>query len=222
LEKRCRAIAVGQAGWNGRASAPDSQFAGAAPQLADSTGAADGAPRAKWRDESRNREEGELASTWGPGSRRTRSKEKPLWERPLFLLFRLFPGLFPATLARQRFFHALLLAGLQIKGVSLDLLDNVFLLHLALEPAQGIFEGLTLLQSDFSQSTTPPNSPGWDLLVIASFPAQVKRPGGRSPGLPGLRHLRSSFSAPIESAGVDTSSESATGSMVPGSGRDSN
>jgi len=58
--------------------------------------------------------------------------------------------------------------------VPLDLLDNVFLLHLAFEPAQSVFEGFTLLQSDFSQSTTPPNSPGWDLLVIASFRAQVK------------------------------------------------
>ena len=48
---------------------------------------------------------------------------------------RLFPNLFSGTLARQCFFHALLLARLQIKRVPLDLLDNVFLLHFTLEPA---------------------------------------------------------------------------------------
>ena len=73
----------------------------------------------------------------------------------------LFASFFPAALARQRFFHALLLAGLQVKGVALDLLDDVFLLHFALEAAQSIFEGLTLLQSDFCQTDTPPNSSGW-------------------------------------------------------------
>jgi len=44
----------------------------------------------------------------------------------------LFSSFLPASFTRQRFFHALLFAGLQIKGVTLDLLDDVFLLHLAL------------------------------------------------------------------------------------------
>ena len=39
------------------------------------------------------------------------------------------------TLASQRGLHTLFLAGLQVKGVTLDLLDDVFLLHLALETA---------------------------------------------------------------------------------------
>jgi hypothetical protein len=52
---------------------------------------------------------------------------------PVYVLFLLFPCFFPATFARQGFFHTLLLAGLQIKGVPLDLLNDVFLLHLALE-----------------------------------------------------------------------------------------
>ena len=42
---------------------------------------------------------------------------------------------FTATLASQRFLDSLLLAWLQIKRVPLDFLDDVFLLHLALEPA---------------------------------------------------------------------------------------
>ena len=38
-----------------------------------------------------------------------------------------------SALTSQRGFHALFFAGLQVKGVALNLLDNVFLLHLALE-----------------------------------------------------------------------------------------
>ena len=68
----------------------------------------------------------------------------------------LFTCLFTAALARQRFFHPLLLAGLQIKGVTFHFLDDVFLLYLPLEAAQCIFEGLALLQSDFSQTNYTP------------------------------------------------------------------
>jgi hypothetical protein len=65
-------------------------------------------------------------------------------------------SLLPAALARQRLFHALFFTGFQIKGVPLDLLDNVFLLHLALKTPQCILEGLTLLQSDFRQRNYTP------------------------------------------------------------------
>jgi hypothetical protein len=34
-------------------------------------------------------------------------------------------------------------------------------LHLALETSQRVFEGFTLLKSDFRQLTTPPNSSRW-------------------------------------------------------------
>jgi hypothetical protein len=34
--------------------------------------------------------------------------------------------------------------------VFLDFLDDVFLLHFALKPAQSIFQGLTFLDADFS------------------------------------------------------------------------
>jgi len=75
---------------------------------------------------------------------------------PRVLLVLLFPSFFPAALACQCFFHTLLLAGLQIKGVALYLLNDVFLLHLALEAAQCIFQRLALLQSNFSHRNYTP------------------------------------------------------------------
>jgi hypothetical protein len=76
-----------------------------------------------------------------------------------------FSILFLARLLARAFaskcgLHAFLLSGLQVKGVSFDLLDNIFLLHLALETAQRIFEGFSLLQANFSQTNTPPDSSG--------------------------------------------------------------
>ena len=59
-------------------------------------------------------------------------------------------------LACQGFLDALLLAGLQVEGVALDFLDDVFLLHLALEAAKSILEGLTLLQTNFCQCKNTP------------------------------------------------------------------
>src|ERR1039458_4247110 len=93
-------------------------------------------------------------------------------QKPSVLFFSSF---FPAALARQGFLHALFLAGFQIKGVALDLLDNVFLLHLALEAAQCILQRLALLQSDFCQRSYTPKLVQVDCIVIASFCAQVKR-----------------------------------------------
>jgi len=58
--------------------------------------------------------------------------------------------------------------------VTLNLLDNIFLLHFALETAQRILEGLTLLNSNFRQLTTPPNWSRLDRIVIARFARQVK------------------------------------------------
>jgi hypothetical protein len=47
----------------------------------------------------------------------------------------LFASLLAIPLARQCCFDAALFTGLQVLGVTLDFLDNVFLLNLALEPA---------------------------------------------------------------------------------------
>lgn len=78
---------------------------------------------------------------------------KGVTQKPLILLF---ASLFPAALSRERFFYALLFAWLQIKGVSLDLLDNVLLLNLALKASQRILKRLTLLQPDFRQRNNTP------------------------------------------------------------------
>jgi hypothetical protein len=58
--------------------------------------------------------------------------------------------------------------------VALDLLDNVFLLHFALEAAQCILEGFTLLQSDLCQRNYTPKLAQLDSIVIARFCTQVK------------------------------------------------
>jgi hypothetical protein len=47
----------------------------------------------------------------------------------------LFANLFAGPLASKRGLHALFLTGFQVKGVTLDFLDDVFLLHFALETA---------------------------------------------------------------------------------------
>lgn len=62
-------------------------------------------------------------------------QSRPGKERLFAALILLFTCLLASSLASQRGLHALFLAGLQVKGVSLDLLNNVFLLHFALEAA---------------------------------------------------------------------------------------
>src|ERR1700690_662146 len=62
------------------------------------------------------------------------------------------PGLFlPVPLAGQGCFDAPLLARLEVIGVTLDLLDDVLLLDLALEAAQRALDGLAVLNGYFRQ-----------------------------------------------------------------------
>jgi hypothetical protein len=68
-----------------------------------------------------------------------RSCDPPI-ARSVLLLVLLFAGFLPRALARQRFLHPFLLAGLQVKGVTFYFLNNVFRLHLPLEPPQGVFQ----------------------------------------------------------------------------------
>jgi hypothetical protein len=77
----------------------------------------------------------QLTLVGGPGEQSRTGKERLFAAviRPALILF--LAGLFAGPLTGQRGLHALFFAGLQVKGVSLDLLDNVFLLHLALEAA---------------------------------------------------------------------------------------
>ncbi len=69
----------------------------------------------------------------------------------ILLLVLFFAHFLAIPFASQRLFHALLLARLQIKGVALDLFDDVLGLHLALEAPQGILKRFTLLNSNFCQ-----------------------------------------------------------------------
>jgi hypothetical protein len=68
-----------------------------------------------------------------------------------------FPALLLAqSLPRKRFLGPALLAGLHIEAVLLDFLDDVFLLHFALETSQGIFQRLILLYDDFGHVMNSP------------------------------------------------------------------
>jgi len=71
----------------------------------------------------------------------------------------LFTSFLAIPLARQSCFDATLLTGLQVVGVTLDFLDDVLLLNLALEPAQRILERLAFLNTNLSQKNPPPNLP---------------------------------------------------------------
>lgn len=55
--------------------------------------------------------------------------------QPFAALILFFACFLAGSLSSQRGLHTLFLARLQVKGVALNLLDDVFLLHLALEAA---------------------------------------------------------------------------------------
>ncbi len=83
-------------------------------------------------------------------------KAIPAQPGPPLNLIRFPPLLFAQSLPRKRFLCPALLAGFHVKAVLLDLLDDVFLLHLALETPQGIFQRFTLLDDDFSHCLNSP------------------------------------------------------------------
>ncbi len=70
---------------------------------------------------------------------------------PACVLFDFPARLFPVSLTGQRLLDPFLLPRLQVKGVSLDLLDNILLLDLSFEAAKGVFERLALLKFYFCQ-----------------------------------------------------------------------
>lgn len=62
------------------------------------------------------------------------------------LLLVLLPArLLAIAFARQSLFHPAFLAGFQMIGMPLDFLNDIFLLDLPFEPAQGVFKRFTLL-----------------------------------------------------------------------------
>ncbi len=95
-------------------------------------------------------------------------------ERLFVALILLFPRLLASSFASQRGFYTLLLAGLQVKGVALDLLDDVFLLHFSFKPAQSVLEGFSLLKSYFCQNLHTPRLVRMDRIVITRILFQVK------------------------------------------------
>lgn len=74
-----------------------------------------------------------------------------------------------AAFSCQRFFYALPFAGLKVKRVTLYFFNYVLGLYLTFKTAKRIFEGLSLLKSNFCQRTTPPYSSKRDSLVMASL-----------------------------------------------------
>jgi hypothetical protein len=92
---------------------------------------------------------------WGPNGAGPPREGATLYCSVLF-----FARFLTSAFASERGLNTLFFAGLQVKGVALNLLDDVFLLHLALEAAQSVLEGFTLLKSNFRQTYTPPDSSG--------------------------------------------------------------
>ncbi|SRR6266566_25672 len=89
-------------------------------------------------------------------SRGENGRAPPTMSGPPLFLIRFPPLLLAQSLPRKRFFRPALLAGFHIEAMFLDFLDDVFLLHLALETPQGIFQGFTLLDDDFSHCFNSP------------------------------------------------------------------
>lgn len=67
------------------------------------------------------------------------------------LLHELLPGSLPS----QGLLEAPLLARFQIVGMTLDILDDVLLLHLSLEAPEGAFQGLTIMNEDVCHFVPP-------------------------------------------------------------------
>jgi hypothetical protein len=64
-----------------------------------------------------------------------------------------FPATFlPVPFACQRLLDPQFFARLQIEGMPLDFFNDVFLLYLPLETPESVFQGFTVLESDFSQN----------------------------------------------------------------------
>src|SRR5208337_1717645 len=85
-----------------------------------------------------------------------KSAGPPCSSGPAVTLVLLFASFFAAALARQRFFYALLLARLEVEGVTLHFLNNVLSLHLALKATQGVLQRLALLNTYFGQREHTP------------------------------------------------------------------
>lgn len=76
---------------------------------------------------------------------------------PCVNLLRFGATLLAIALTSESFLGTTLLAGLQVEGVTFDLLDDVFLLHFALETAKSAFERFAFLHNYFCQIRFTPS-----------------------------------------------------------------
>jgi hypothetical protein len=75
-------------------------------------------------------------------------------------LFRFASELLAIAFPRERLLGPSFVSRLQIEGVFLDVLDDVFLLDFPLEPAESALDRLALLDFDFSHATHTPFAGG--------------------------------------------------------------
>src|SRR5437868_15078236 len=95
-------------------------------------------------------------------------------------------SLLTVTLAGQGLFGALLLTWLQVKRVSLDFLNDVFLQNFALKPAQGALYRFALLRMDLCQTGT--HLPcGKDVIFISFYQGSARLTGSRAKYLAKVR-----------------------------------
>jgi hypothetical protein len=92
-----------------------------------------------------------VEKTYEKVERVRKSGRHPHGKRLDDLLVLFLSCLLAASFASKRFLHPLLLAWLQVKGVTLHFLDDVILLDLPLEAAKRVFEGFSLLSANFRQ-----------------------------------------------------------------------
>src|SRR6185295_3418639 len=79
-------------------------------------------------------------------------RSPPLCSSSRLWLLQLAPELLAVSLSRQRLLGAPLVSRFQVERVLLDVLDDVFLLNLALKAAEGALDGLAFLNLYFSHA----------------------------------------------------------------------
>jgi hypothetical protein len=98
--------------------------------------------------------------------------------RRFFLsLFNFARTLFAISLARQSFLGAPLFPWLQVEGVTLDFLYDVFLLHFSFEAPQGAFQRFSILKMDFRQLDSPPSNKAVSRFLTAAAKVFTRRRG---------------------------------------------
>jgi hypothetical protein len=73
------------------------------------------------------------------GSSPPLGRQRTIWLQLICNLFRFFANLLPSTLSRQGLFDSALCAGLEVEGVALHFLYDVFRLNLTLEATESAF-----------------------------------------------------------------------------------